>query len=73
MFKVVFARRATAIERAADVENAETERWERLFRPAMLDEGLFLTANQLESQFVSDGHTDEDIEKTLEAYKRYFE
>jgi Glutamate-1-semialdehyde aminotransferase len=57
----------------ADVEQSETERWERLFRPAMLDEGIFLTANQLESQFVSDAHTDEDIEETLEAYKAYFE
>jgi glutamate-1-semialdehyde 2,1-aminomutase len=73
MFKVVFTRHATDIERAADVERAETERWERLFRPAMLDDGLLLTANQLESQFISDAHTDEDIEGTLEAYKGYFE
>lgn len=73
MFKVVFTRSETDIERAADVENAETERWERLFRPAMLDEGIFLTANQFESQFISDAHTDEDVEETLEAYKRYFE
>ena len=57
----------------ADVERSQTERWERLFRPAMLDEGLLLTANQLESQFVSDAHTDEDVEETLEAYKTYFE
>lgn len=72
MFKVVFTRGGT-IESAADVENAETERWERLFRPAMLDEGIFLTANQLESQFISDAHTDEDVAETLEAYKSYFE
>ena len=57
----------------ADVANAETERWDRLFRPAMLDKGILLTANQMESQFVSDAHTDEDIEETLEAYKAYFE
>jgi glutamate-1-semialdehyde 2,1-aminomutase len=31
--------------------------------------GIFLTANQFESQFVSYAHTDEDIEETLEAYK----
>ena len=57
----------------ADVENAETDRWDRLFRPAMREEGILLTANQLESQFVSDAHTDEDVEGTLEAYKDYFE
>jgi len=53
----------------ADVNAAETERWERLFRPAMREEGVFLTANQYESQFISDAHTEEDIEETLEAYK----
>jgi glutamate-1-semialdehyde 2,1-aminomutase len=57
----------------ADVENAETDRWDRLFRPAMKEQGVLLTANQLESQFVSDAHTDEDVEKTLEAYKEFFE
>ena len=53
----------------ADVNAAETERWERLFWPAMKEEGVFLTANQYESQFISDAHTEEDIKETLEAYK----
>jgi glutamate-1-semialdehyde 2,1-aminomutase len=35
----------------------------------MKDRGIFLTANQFESQFVSYAHTDEDVEETLEAYK----
>jgi len=53
----------------ADVRRADTERWERLFWPAMKEEGVFLTPNQFESQFVSDAHTEADIEETLEAYK----
>jgi glutamate-1-semialdehyde 2,1-aminomutase len=53
----------------SDVKQAETERWERLFWPAMKEQGIFLTPNQFESQFVSDAHSEEDIEKTLEAYK----
>ncbi|WP_135853835.1 glutamate-1-semialdehyde 2,1-aminomutase [Halorussus salinus] len=53
----------------ADVNAAETERWERLFWPAMRDEGVFLTANQYESQFISYAHTEEDVAETLEAYK----
>jgi glutamate-1-semialdehyde 2,1-aminomutase len=57
----------------ADVENAETDRWERLFWHAMKEQGIFLTANQFESQFVSYAHTEEDIEETLEAYKSFFE
>ncbi len=53
----------------ADVDAAETERWERIFWQEMKEEGVFLTANQFESQFVSYAHTEEDIEETLEAYK----
>ncbi|UWG47078.1 Glutamate-1-semialdehyde aminotransferase [Halanaeroarchaeum sp. HSR-CO] len=53
----------------ADVDAAATDRWERLFWQEMLDEGVFLTANQFESQFVSAAHTQADIEETLEAYK----
>ena len=53
----------------SDVKRADTERWERLFWPAMKDQGVFLTPNQFESQFVSYAHTEEDIEETLEAYK----
>jgi glutamate-1-semialdehyde 2,1-aminomutase len=52
-----------------DVAAAQTERWERLHWPAMKDRGIFLTANQFESQFVCDAHTQEDIDRTLEAYK----
>ncbi|MFW5903440.1 MAG: aminotransferase class III-fold pyridoxal phosphate-dependent enzyme, partial [Halolamina sp.] len=53
----------------ADVDAAETDRWERLFWQEMLEAGVFLTANQFESQFVSAAHTREDIETTLETYK----
>ncbi|XVH32872.1 glutamate-1-semialdehyde 2,1-aminomutase [Haloferacaceae archaeon DSL9] len=53
----------------ADVGRAETDRWERIFWHEMKDRGIFLTANQFESQFVSYAHTEEDIEETLEAYK----
>ena len=52
-----------------DVADAETERWERVFWQEMKERGVFLTANQFESQFVSYAHTDEDVEETLEAYK----
>ena len=52
-----------------DVEDADTERWERLFWPAMLDEGVFLTPNQFESQFVSAAHTEADVDAALDAYE----
>jgi Glutamate-1-semialdehyde aminotransferase len=53
----------------ADVSAAETDRWVRLFRTQMREEGVLLPANQFESQFVCHAHTEEDIERTLEAYK----
>jgi glutamate-1-semialdehyde 2,1-aminomutase len=52
----------------ADVDAAERERWDRLFRPAMREHGVFLTANQNESQFVCHAHTEDDIDETLDAY-----
>lgn len=57
----------------ADVRRGETDRWERLFWPAMKDQGVFLTPNQFEGQFISYAHTEADIEDTLEAYKSFFE
>jgi len=70
MFKVIFTREGAGPPRnGADVGRAETERWERLFWPAMKEKGIFLTPNQFESQFVSAAHTQADVEATLEAYK----
>ncbi|QLD85391.1 glutamate-1-semialdehyde 2,1-aminomutase [Natronomonas halophila] len=56
-------------KRGTDVKGAETERYARLFRPQMLEEGVLVSQNQFESNFVSYGHTEEDVEETLEAYK----
>ena len=69
MFKVIFTRRGRNVRNAADVAAAQTERWERLFRPAMQEQGVFLPANQFETQFVCDQHTEEDVEETLAAYE----
>ena len=55
---------------AGDVADAETERWKRLYWTEMLEEGVFLTPNQFEPQFVGYAHDQEDIEETLEAYER---
>ncbi|MFB6109248.1 MAG: glutamate-1-semialdehyde 2,1-aminomutase [Halodesulfurarchaeum sp.] len=54
---------------AGDVEAAATDRWERVFYHRMREEGILLTPNQFESQFLTAAHTEEDIEETLEAYK----
>lgn len=54
----------------ADVDDGETERWERLFWPAMKEHGIFLTPNQFESQFISYAHTAEDVDTALDAYRQ---
>ncbi|MHB9287498.1 glutamate-1-semialdehyde 2,1-aminomutase [Halobacteriales archaeon Cl-PHB] len=70
MFKVVFTREGQGPpQNGADVRRAETERWERLFWPAMKDQGVFLTPNQFESQFVCGAHTEDDVQETIEAYQ----
>ncbi|MFB6111690.1 MAG: glutamate-1-semialdehyde 2,1-aminomutase [Halobacteriaceae archaeon] len=55
--------------RGTDVKQAETDRWRRLFWPAMKDQGVFLSQNQYESQFISYAHTERDVEETLNAYR----
>ncbi len=62
-------RYGTCPKTGGDVGAASTDRWERVFWQSMKDRGVFLTANQFESQFVSYAHTDADIDETLEAYK----
>ena len=45
---------------------SDTDRYARFFR-AMLDEGIYLAPSQFECAFVSLSHTDEVIERTIEA------
>jgi glutamate-1-semialdehyde 2,1-aminomutase len=53
----------------ADVAAGATDRWRRVFWPKMKDQGVYLSQNQYESQFVTYAHTEADVEETLEAYK----
>jgi glutamate-1-semialdehyde 2,1-aminomutase len=59
----------TCPKTGGDVADAATERWERIFWPQMRDRGVFLTANQFESQFVCAAHTEDDVAEALEAYE----
>ncbi|WP_254832409.1 glutamate-1-semialdehyde 2,1-aminomutase [Haloglomus salinum] len=56
-------------KRGTDTDAAATDRYARVFRPRMLDEGVLVSQNQYETNFVSHGHTEDDVERTLEAYK----
>ncbi|RMH74607.1 MAG: glutamate-1-semialdehyde-2,1-aminomutase [Calditrichaeota bacterium] len=59
-------------EKVTDYETAtraDTQRYARYFR-AMLEEGVYLAPSQFEAMFVSAAHTEEDIDRTIEASYR---
>jgi glutamate-1-semialdehyde 2,1-aminomutase len=56
-------------KRGTDADQMETDRYARLFRPAMREAGVLVSQNQYESNFVSYAHTEEDVERTLAAYR----
>jgi glutamate-1-semialdehyde 2,1-aminomutase len=54
-----------------DVMKCDTERFSNFFKLS-LDAGVYLAPSQFEAGFVSTAHTDEDIEKTIQAAKVAF-
>ncbi len=59
-------------EKVTDYETAtraDIQRYARYFR-AMLEEGVYLAPSQFEAMFVSAAHTEEDIDRTIEASYR---
>ena len=55
----------------ASAAASDTEAY-RIFFHAMLEQGIYLAPSQFETAFVSSAHTQEDIEKTIEAAKIAF-
>jgi glutamate-1-semialdehyde 2,1-aminomutase len=68
MFKVFFSAGGSRVKNYADALRCDKERYMRLFH-AMLSSGIFLPPSQFETNFISFAHTEEDIERTIEAYK----
>ena len=50
---------------------SDTEAYAAYFN-AMLQQGIYLAPSQFESMFVSDAHTDADIQKTIHVMQEYF-
>ena len=48
-----------------DVMKSDKERYAKYFRLS-LESGIYLAPSQFEASFISNAHTDEDIEKTIE-------
>ena len=68
MFKLFFTPSGKEVKNYADALSCDKEKYMKLFH-AMLDSGVFLPPSQFETNFISFAHSDEDIERTVEAYK----
>jgi glutamate-1-semialdehyde 2,1-aminomutase len=68
IFKVFFSPDGAAVKNYADVLGCDKAKYMRLFH-RMLSSDVFLPPSQFETNFISFAHSDEDIERTLEAYK----
>ncbi|MBQ7148415.1 MAG: glutamate-1-semialdehyde 2,1-aminomutase [Pseudobutyrivibrio sp.] len=54
------------VESYADVLKCDTEKFAKYFR-GMVAEGIYVAPSQFEAMFISDAHTEEDLEKTISA------
>jgi glutamate-1-semialdehyde 2,1-aminomutase len=54
-----------------DVQRCDVERYGGLFRH-LLDRGIYIAPSQYEAMFVSLAHSDEDIDRTIEAVADFF-
>ncbi|MDI6885682.1 MAG: glutamate-1-semialdehyde 2,1-aminomutase [archaeon] len=68
MFKVFFSAGGITVRNYADALGCDKNKYMNLFH-AMLSSGIFLPPSQFETNFISFAHTDEDIERSIEAYK----
>ncbi len=68
MFKVFFSAGGKEVRNYADALSCDKNKYLRFFHK-MLSAGIFLPPSQFETNFISFAHTEEDVERTTEAYK----
>lgn len=62
---------ASKVTSFAEVQQCDTERFKRFFH-YMLEEGIYFAPAAFEAGFISQAHTEDDIDFTIEAAKRSF-
>jgi glutamate-1-semialdehyde 2,1-aminomutase len=60
------------VQNFADVQSTDIKRFKKFFS-SMLAEGIYLAPSAYEAMFVSLAHSEDDIEKTIEAAKKSFQ
>ncbi|RZN41629.1 MAG: aminotransferase class III-fold pyridoxal phosphate-dependent enzyme, partial [Methanophagales archaeon ANME-1-THS] len=68
MFQIFFTADGRRVRNYADALGCDKKRYMRLFH-AMLSSGIFLPPSPFETNFISFAHTEEEIERTIEAFK----
>ncbi len=58
------------VENYEDALTCDTDRFAKYFRH-MLSQGIYLAPSQFEAVFVSDAHTEEDLQKTIDALNTF--
>ncbi len=66
MFQAFFTGRP--VNRYNDVKTSSIAKFSELFK-GLLDNGIFIPPSQFETCFLSTGHNEEDIEKTIESFE----
>ena len=56
----------------AEATGSDTERYGALFR-YLLDQGVYVAPSQFEAMFISLAHRDEDVDRTVEAVRGFFD
>jgi glutamate-1-semialdehyde 2,1-aminomutase len=59
-----------AVRNFDDAQTCDTERYGALFRH-LLQNGIYVAPSQFEAMFVSLAHSDEDIDRTIEAFRSF--
>lgn len=70
MFSIFFTSRSVTDYKTAI--QSDTKKFARFFKN-MLSNGIYLAPSQFEANFISTSHKEQDINKTIEAYKRSIE
>ena len=67
----MFFTEAEQVTNFAEVSQCNVERFKKFYH-GMLEQGVYLAPSAYEAGFVSSAHTNEDIEKTLDAAEAVF-
>jgi glutamate-1-semialdehyde 2,1-aminomutase len=67
MFQIFFTN--TPVTDYVSAKKADVKKFKKLFS-ALLKNGIFIAPSQFETAFISDAHTFDDLDKTIEAYDK---